>query len=91
MELTYRLLLSEQAMEDIAYFKKLGDDSIKRKISKLTLELETHPLTGTGQPEQLKHQLSGCMSRRINKEHRLLYMVDEDQRIVRVLSLRGHY
>ena len=42
-------------------------------------ELEKHPFTGTGRPEQLKHKLAGNWSRRINQEHRLVYKIlDED-------------
>jgi toxin YoeB len=47
------------------------------------------PFTGTGKPELLKHKLSGIWSRRINKEHRLIYEVKDD--IVFILSVRGHY
>ncbi|WP_233244144.1 Txe/YoeB family addiction module toxin [Brumimicrobium oceani] len=47
--------------------------------------------TGTGKPEQLKHELSGYWSRRINKEHRIVYEVFEEENKVVVLSLKGHY
>ncbi|MBK8390124.1 MAG: Txe/YoeB family addiction module toxin [Saprospiraceae bacterium] len=45
------------------------------KISLLLEELTKHPFIGTGKPEQLKHILTGCWSRRINREHRLVYEV----------------
>ncbi|MBP9648713.1 MAG: Txe/YoeB family addiction module toxin [Paludibacteraceae bacterium] len=48
-----------------------------------------HPFTGTGKPEPLKHSLAGCWSRRINREHRLVYEVSED--LVFILSAKGHY
>ncbi|MBK6784002.1 MAG: Txe/YoeB family addiction module toxin [Saprospiraceae bacterium] len=51
--------------------------------------MSEHPFTGTGRPELLKHSLSGCWSRRINREHRLVYNVDEG--IINILSVRGHY
>ena len=47
------------------------------------------PLSGIGKPEQLKHVLQGCWSRRIDEEHRLVYLVDRDG--VVVLQARYHY
>lgn len=50
-----------------------------------------HPETGTGQPEQLKHHLSGLYSRRINQKHRLVYSISDEVVIVHVLSAWAHY
>ncbi|QOW11974.1 Txe/YoeB family addiction module toxin [Kaistella flava (ex Peng et al. 2021)] len=52
-------------------------------------ELTLHPYTGTGKPEALKHNLSGLWSRRINKEHRLIYEVKNE--VILILSAYGHY
>jgi toxin YoeB len=52
-------------------------------------ELTDHPFTGTGKPEPLRYDLSGLWSRRINREHRLVYEVEDN--IVVVLSAKGHY
>lgn len=52
-------------------------------------ELAQHPFTGTGKPEPLKHEFSGCWSSRINREHRLVYEVSDN--IVSILSAKGHY
>ena len=74
---------------DLDYFKKSGNKQIIKKIKELLESITIDPYTGIGQPEPLKHSLSGAWSRRINKEHRLVYeIVDE---FVYVLSLRGHY
>ncbi len=40
---------------------------------KLIQEVQRNPFEGIGKPEQLKHDLSGCWSRRINQENRLVY------------------
>ena len=80
-----------EALEDVRFFKRLNDASIQRKISKLLSELKEHPYEGTGQVEALKYDLAGKWSRRISKEHRLIYRVDDENRIVFVYSLRGHY
>lgn len=83
------LSLTEKAQEDIRYFSKTGQKSILKKIETLLSEIEQTPYSGTGKPEALKHQYSGVWSRRINKEHRIIYEVKE--RYVLIYSLRGHY
>ena len=47
------------------------------------------PFTGAGKPEPLKHELKGCWSRRIDREHRLVYQVQQDK--IRILACRYHY
>lgn len=87
----YRLKFSSEALDNIAYFKKLGDKSIQKKIDRLLQELEEHPQTGSGQIEQLRYDLTGFWSRRINSEHRLLYQIDDEKRIVYIFKMKGHY
>jgi len=53
--------------------------------------LEEHPFTGTGQPEQLKYELIGLWSRRINQKDRLIYEVNQSVVTVKVISALGHY
>ena len=48
-----------------------------------------NPFEGIGKPEPLKHQLSGCWSRRINERHRLVYRVDKQELVV--LACLYHY
>jgi len=50
-----------------------------------------HPRKGTGKPEQLKGDLSGLYSRRINKKHRLIYDIQDEIITVIVLSAHSHY
>ena len=87
--MTYYLDFSKQALKDIDFHKKSGDKNILKKLFVLLDELTEHPFTGTGKPEQLKYHLSGLWSRRINREHRLVYEVDENR--VLIHSLKGHY
>lgn len=91
MEVIYALDFSPKALKDVQFFKKLGDKGIIRKIDTLLAELEQHPLTGTGRPEALRYELGGFISRRINSEHRLVYRVNEGDKIVEVISMKGHY
>jgi len=85
----YVLVFTEQAKEDITFHKKSGNKSIINKIYQLLNDTIDHPFAGLGKPEQLKHNLSGFWSRRINREHRIIYNVIENSIIIH--SLKGHY
>lgn len=69
--------------------KKSGNKIIQRKIKLLFEDMLKHPYEGRGNPECLKYELSGKWSRRINKEHRIIYDVEGEK--INVYSLRGHY
>lgn len=89
--MSYTLRFSKTSLEDIERHRKTGDRASLRKIEKILNELKEHPTTGTGQPEKLKHDLSGLYSRRINKKHRLVYGINEQVVTVHVLSAWAHY
>ena len=76
------------AFEDLAWWVE-HDRKQALKIIKLIQEVQRNPFQGIGKPEKLKHDLSGCWSRRIDKEHRLIYEVLEDK--IRILACRFHY
>lgn len=85
----YHLDFTDKAEADIAAHKKAGNKAFLNKLLKLLDELTEHPFKGTGKPEPLKHDLAGCWSRRINKEHRLVYEIHDNEVII--LSAKGHY
>jgi len=85
----YEVSLGPLALEHIQALKKAGDKTVLKKIASLIEEIAEHPFTGTGKPEALKHTLSGLWSRRINREHRLIYRVEETT--VCIQSVKGHY
>ena len=87
----YRIIIKSTAKKDLAKHKKSGHQKNKANISKIIEELKIHPYTGIGKPEQLKHNLSGYWSRRINKKDRLIYKVVEDVVTVYIVSAMGHY
>jgi toxin YoeB len=86
-----QLTFTDTARKDIELFKKSGDKSILKKLHKLLIEISEHPTIGTGKPEQLKHELSGKWSRKINREHRIVYEILEDENRVVIYSTKGHY
>jgi toxin YoeB len=85
------VLLTQQAKEDIAKHKKFGNKASETKIKKILEELKEHPFSGVGKPEQLKHELKGFWSRRINQKDRLIYSIEEEIVTVQVVSAMGHY
>ena len=87
----YKLRFSKNALNDIRSHRRSGDKAILVKIDQLLNELMVHPSTGTGQPEVLKHELSGKYSRRITRKHRLVYEIDDVAKTVNVLSAKSHY
>ncbi len=76
------------AFDDLAWWVD-KDRKQALKIIKLIKEVQRNPFQGIGKPEPLKHDLSGCWSRRIDREHRLVYQVLEKK--IRILACRYHY
>lgn len=87
----YFVDLSKEAKNHIVEWRKSGQKKILAKIEVLLSELAEHPKTGTGQVEQLKRNLSGLWSRRIDKHNRLVYSIADDVVTVTVVSAKGHY
>ncbi|TZF80916.1 Txe/YoeB family addiction module toxin [Pedobacter sp. BS3] len=83
------IIYMPQAVADLKYWRKTGNKAIQKKIAQLLEAIEENPYAGIGKPEVLKHELSGKWSRRINKEHRIVYDVIGTD--IRIFFLRGHY
>ena len=65
------------------------DKKIFEKITELLDDARQSPFKGIGKPEPLKHHFKGCWSRRINREHRVIYKVTPDAIIV--IACKYHY
>ena len=89
--MSYILKYTSDAKEDINLLKKSGNKSILKKLAVLLLELTEHPRIGTGQPEELKYEFSGCWSRRLTDKHRLIYRIEEELGSIENLYAFGHY
>lgn len=83
------IIILPKADEDLKYWTKTGNKTILKKISELTKSILENPYSGIGKPEPLKHNLAPKWSRRINKEHRFVYLVEENN--LYIYSLKGHY
>ncbi|MEA3012445.1 MAG: toxin YoeB [Sphingomonadales bacterium] len=83
-----KLVFSEQAWDDYLYWQQ-QDTKLLARINLLIKECTRTPFTGTGKPEPLRGALSGWWSRRINREHRLVYKAADDSLLI--AQCRYHY
>ncbi len=76
------------ALDDLRYWIKTDKRQAERILALLE-EVRRTPFEGAGKPEPLRFQLAGCWSRRIDREHRLIYQVEEKEIVI--LACRFHY
>jgi toxin YoeB len=84
----YKIVLSKKAVKDIPKIARAG---LKPKVKKILEILQEDPFQSPPFYENLVGNLSGFYSRRINIQHRLVYEVFEDKKVVRVLRMWSHY
>lgn len=82
------LMWAEHAWDDYLYWQESDKKKVKR-INELIKDIKRSPFEGIGDPEPLRHHWSGYWSRRIDKEHRLVYKVDDSG--LSVAQCRFHY
>jgi len=83
-----RLVSTPHGWEDYRYWQA-NDKSTLNRVNRLLEDVLRHPTDGIGKPEPLRHVLDQCWSRRIDEEHRLVYLIDMDD--VVVLQARFRY
>lgn len=83
-----RLVFTPLGWEDYVFWQSTNRATVKRLIRLLDATARD-PFVGIGKPEQLRHALAGAWSRRIDEEHRLVYLVDSDDIVI--LQARYHY
>lgn len=82
------VVFTKNGWEDYTSWLK-DDRKMLKKINALIADIAKHPFDGIGKPEGLKYDLAGYWSRRIDKEHRLVYKYTKNR--VVVLACRYHY
>jgi toxin YoeB len=87
----YVIIFENRADKDIKAIIKSGNKGSIDKLLQILEELEETPKEGVGNPEELKGNLLGFWSRRINKKDRLIYKIEEEEITVIVVSALGHY
>lgn len=83
-----RIVFAEAAWEDYFHWQA-QDQKLLARLNGLIEECTRTPFKGTGKPEPLRGTLSGWWSRRLNREHRLVYQVRDDSLFI--AQCRGHH
>ena len=86
--MTYELMFSKAAQKDAEKIKK---SKLSEKCKALLEVIKQDPFTNIPPFEKLVGDLNGFYSRRINIQHRLIYSVDSEQKIVKILRMWTHY
>ncbi len=84
----YKIIYSPQAQKDA---KKIAHSNLKIKVEKLLELISNDPYFFPPNFEFLSGKLQGFISRRINKQHRLVYQVVEKEKLIKVLRMWTHY
>jgi len=84
----YKLIFMTQAQKDA---KNLASSGLKVKAMRLLEIIQDNPYRYPPDFEYLKGNMKGLISRRINKQHRLVYEVFEDEKIIKIYRMWKHY
>ena len=84
----WRVVYTRQARRDA---RKLAASGLKRKAQYLLELVARDPFASPPQYEKLVGDFAGAISRRINLQHRLVYQVLEQERVVKILRMWTHY
>jgi Txe/YoeB family toxin of toxin-antitoxin system len=84
----WRVVFTKQAEKDA---KKLSAAGLRSKAEKLLNILRDNPYQIPPPFEKLIGDLSGAYSRRINIQHRIVYQILDDEKVVKVIRMWSHY
>jgi len=84
----YKLVYTKQAQKDA---KKLAQSNLKKNAEKILEILKNDPFQKYPPYERLLGDLSGAFSRRVNIQHRIVYQVYEEEKVVKVIRMWTHY
>ena len=85
---TWEIVFTKQAQKDA---KKLANAGLKAKAQKLLEVIRENPFQNPPPYEKLIGDLAGAYSRRINIQHRLVYQVYQQERVIKILRFWTHY
>ena len=86
--MSWEVVFAKQALKDA---KKLAASGLKPRAQELLAIIGSNPLQNPPPYEKLVGDLAGAYSRRINIQHRMVYEVFVNEKIVRVLRMWTHY
>lgn len=85
----YKILMTKDAKKDREKIKAIS--ALKRNVEELICLISENPFAYPPSYEALQGELKGAYSRRINKQHRLVYKVDEELKTVVIIRMWTHY
>ncbi|MGL4346232.1 MAG: Txe/YoeB family addiction module toxin [Cellulosilyticaceae bacterium] len=84
----YKAVLTKQALKDL---EKLKSTHLSQEAKGLVDVIKENPYQKPPAYEKLVGNLDGCYSRRINIQHRLVYEVLEEEKVIKILRMWTHY
>ena len=85
----YKIVILKQAVKDKEKIKQLP--ALKKNVEKLLELMKDDPFQNPPPYELLVGEMKGLYSRRINRQHRLVYKVDEKEKVIVIVSMWSHY
>ena len=86
--MSWKIVFTKIAQKDAKKIKRAG---LKSRVESLLSVIQKNPLQNPPSYEKLVGDLSGAYSRRINIQHRLVYQVLTDEKIVKIIRMWTHY
>ena len=86
--MNWRIVFTKQAQKDA---KKISTSNLKPKAEKIIKILHQNPFQTPPPYEKLIGDLAGAYSRRLNIQHRIVYQVIDDEKIVKIIRMWTHY
>jgi Txe/YoeB family toxin of toxin-antitoxin system len=84
----WQLVFTKQAQKDA---KRLSAAGLRSKVEHLLAIIQESPYQTPPPYERLIGDLAGAISRRINIQHRLVYQVHEEEKVVKIIRMWTHY
>jgi Txe/YoeB family toxin of toxin-antitoxin system len=85
----YKIIILKQAVKDKEKIKQLP--ALKKNVEKLLELMKENPFQNPPPYELLVGEMKGLYSRRINRQHRLVYKVNEEEKVIVIVSMWSHY
>ncbi len=86
--MTWRLVFTKQAQKDA---KKIASSGLKSKTESIIKILKENPYQVPPAYEKLVGDLAGAYSRRITIQHRMIYQVIDNEKVVKIIRMWTHY
>lgn len=85
----YKIIATKQALKDKEKIKQFR--ALERNVKNLIEIIKLNPYQNPPSYEALVGNFKGLYSRRINRQHRLVYRVFEEEKIIIIISMWTHY